>query len=229
MDAIRNWLHTYSELSDAEWTQFKGHLYSEHLKKRMCFVMADDVMESVAFVTKGYLQAEYDDGSGELRTLYFNTPTWNPVVADLHSLINGNKARFTISALTDCELITLKATTLQRLYDEHKSFERLGRRLAEHQYLQAMDRILNSEAEAPERYKKLVAEHPDACEGGRCEVPSELSRGDRKHAEQDQAGDGATSSESLVLGQGIRLLGGNTFASNKMMNEYATLDPSPTL
>ncbi|MBK6774577.1 MAG: hypothetical protein IPG74_01580 [Flavobacteriales bacterium] len=52
MDAIRNWLHTYSELSDAEWTQFKGHLYSEHLKKRMCFVMADDVMESVAFVTK---------------------------------------------------------------------------------------------------------------------------------------------------------------------------------
>ncbi|MBK9196679.1 MAG: hypothetical protein IPO17_17190 [Flavobacteriales bacterium] len=80
---------------------------------------------------------------------------------DLHSLINGNKARFHDSALTDCEPITLKATTLQRLYDEHKSFERLGRRLAEHQYLQAMDRILNSEAEAPERYKKLVAEHPD--------------------------------------------------------------------
>ncbi len=161
MDAIRLWLHEYSALSDIEWAEFKSHLSKGQLRKRECFVMADDVMESLAFMTKGYLQAQYDDGSGEWRTLYFNSPTWNPVVADLHSLINGGKARFTISALTDCELITLKTATLHRFYAEHKSFERLGRRLAEHQYLQAMDRILNSEAEAPERYNRLATEHPD--------------------------------------------------------------------
>lgn len=161
MDAIRPWLHSYSQLNDIEWMEFKAHLKHERLKKRKCFVMAEDVMKSVAFVSKGYLQAEYDDGSGEQRTLYFNTPTWNPVVADLHALLNGNRARFTIGAVTDCELITIEASALQRFYDKYKSFERLGRRLAEHQYLQAMDRILNSEAQAPERYRKLASEHGD--------------------------------------------------------------------
>lgn len=67
-----------------------------------------------------------------------------------------------ISAITDCELITINKKDLEFLYDKYQKWERLGRRIIEEMFVESQQRIYSFITESAEtRYKKLLKQYPD--------------------------------------------------------------------
>src|SRR6185503_18854812 len=86
----------------------------------------------------------------------------NHFVADFSSFLTRKPARENIHALEDCELALISQKDLEKLYSESFAFQKLGRLIAEYNYVLAVERIYSLQHEsALERYNHLLEIYPN--------------------------------------------------------------------
>lgn len=129
------------------------------LKKNQIFINEGDIADKIAFTNKGYLRVYYNfDGDEITRDI---TPLHTFATA-LPSFISQKPSFEVISAITDCELITICRTDLEYLYSNYPKWERLGRRIIEEMFVESQRRVYSFITETAEtRYKKIVKQYPD--------------------------------------------------------------------
>jgi len=128
------------------------------LKKNEIFINEGDIAHQIAFANKGYLRVYYwHDGEEITRDI---TPLHSFATA-LPSFISQTPSFEIISAITDCELITIHKNDLEYLYSNYPKWERFGRRIMEEMFVESQRRIYSFITETAEiRYKKLLKQHP---------------------------------------------------------------------
>lgn len=115
---------------------------------------------SLYYMREGVAKASYWEQSGAERVVrFFFAPDF---VAEYPSLIQRAPGRFTLSAVTSLSLIRIPAEDLNALYDRSHAFERIGRKVAEAEFLESLGRELDFLTLSPrDRYQKLAAERPE--------------------------------------------------------------------
>lgn len=112
----------------------------------------------IAFISCGSLCYFYDDDGDEKVTGFFFE---GDAACDYASFLSNAVSNHTIEAITDVSYFKLMKVDLEKLYDQDKTFERMGRLISEKLFL-SMDRRLNSllHQSPEERYLSLTKRNP---------------------------------------------------------------------
>lgn len=149
-------------IEDEAWNAFVAQLTYRKLKKNEVLFGIGEVCKDVGFITKGVMRYFFYRGDEEVTGQFFFENTFVTVYG---SLITGQITDTAFQALEEVELLMITKEALYKLFDEHKSWERFGRLMAEHTVV-VMQRVRAdlTSATPKEKYLQLMKERPRVLE-----------------------------------------------------------------
>ena len=159
---LKNYFLNTVEISSGEWENFEKGLCIKHLNKGELLLKAGQTCSFVAFINSGRIRAyELTDGV-EVNRTFFSTGFF---ATEYKSFISQTPSEESLEAIEDSELVWIRYDLLQSMYTRFKSFERLGRLIAEMLYLKMRDKIKAVKTSTPEeRYQSMIQDNPDYLE-----------------------------------------------------------------
>lgn len=159
MEALKQFLHTISPISQDTWTDITPLFKKRSMKRGEAFIEAGQVARKIAFLKHGVLRGFYRNTEGATYNKhFFQAPSF---IGGYASLITGKPNQIIQEALTDCELLEVDYQVFIQYYDRHQDLERVARRLAELFFVQKEQREVDLVMlRADERYEKFLEEFP---------------------------------------------------------------------
>jgi len=136
-------------------------LRPKQLKQGQFFVEAGEICGEVAILHTGIFRTFYLANDKEY-TSYFNTEDRNPIVGAFTSFLRQQPSAESVVALEDSTHQSISKEELEGLYESHPNIQKMGRLLAEYNYVLAMERIYDLQhSDAKTRYEKFLALYPN--------------------------------------------------------------------
>jgi len=156
---LKKFIRQIAGISDAEFEESSVFFKERRLEKGDYFVMHGKICRQIAFVNKGTLRTFYLNHKAEETTSCFCTS--NHFTSSYRSFILQQPSLLSVQALEPTELLVIEYEDLQKLYSSSMVWERVGRLLAEKEYvvMEKYAAILNNET-AKEKYLRLLNEQP---------------------------------------------------------------------
>lgn len=153
-------LKNITSISNQEFES--GFQYFEKivLEKGDYFVKENTICKQIAFISKGILRTFYINEKPEDTTSCFCTE--NNLTSAYKSFILQEPSKLNIQALEKTELLVINYNDLQKLYIESPIWGKIGRLIAENEYI-GMEKyasVLNNET-AKTKYLRLMNEQPE--------------------------------------------------------------------
>jgi CRP-like cAMP-binding protein len=154
-------LSKYIRIDESSMQQLLEQCEDVHFKKGAYFVREGELCHKIGFLISGIARV-YHIANDKEYTSYFNFPGRNRMVASFESFLSRKPSKETIHFLEDAHLVVISREKLYQLYQLSPVFSELGRKLAEDNYILAMERIFSLQHDtAQERYLKLLESYPD--------------------------------------------------------------------
>lgn len=154
-------LSKYIRIDEAALLDLLEQCEDVHFKKGDCFVREGEICHKIGFLISGIARV-YHIANDKEYTSYFNFPGRNRMVASFESFLTRTPSKETIHFLEEAHLVVISRDKLYSLYQQSAVFSELGRKLAEDNYILAMERIFSLQHDtAQERYLKLLESYPD--------------------------------------------------------------------
>lgn len=178
-------------LETEAWNAFKDQLTVRKLKKNEVLWKIGEVCREVGFITSGGMRYFFQRDGEEVTGQFFFENTFVTIYA---SLITEKVTEIAFQALEETEVLLISKTSLYKLFDEYKSWERFGRLMAEHNIVQMVTvRASLTSATPKEKYLQLINERPKVIERVPLNIiasylditPEHLSRVRREIAEKN--------------------------------------------
>ncbi|MBL8149949.1 MAG: Crp/Fnr family transcriptional regulator [Blastocatellia bacterium] len=155
---LRN-ISQHVKLSPQEIEIFKSWFSFKTLKRHNYFLCQGDICTHQAYVIRGCLSVFNTDEKGREHILQFAME--NSWTADLYSFLTKTPSRYSIECLEDTELLLIERDSLENLYQQCSSVERLFRILFQNAYVASQKRIIDQlSLSAQERYQEFLKNHP---------------------------------------------------------------------
>ena len=155
MPEVKDYLQPLLPITDREWGALRDRLTPEHYAKQEKVITEGQQCNAIYFIARGCFRFyTIREGNEEVTAFFFA----DSFMSNYRSFLTGAPSEHYIEALRDSVVYSLQKRDLTTLYDRYKTFERLGRYLAENTYLAItgrLDSLLNSSPE--ERYRALVS------------------------------------------------------------------------
>jgi len=151
---VRQWIQPTIE----EWEAFCNCLEERTIKKNEVYLAEGAVCHKSAFVAQGSFRMYYlIEGEERCKDFQFE----GQFTGSLYSLLTGNPALFSISAMEDSLLLELSRDNLFTLYDQYKIWERFGRIYMEQLFIYKEKREASLLFEtAAARYQNMLMQQP---------------------------------------------------------------------
>jgi CRP-like cAMP-binding protein len=151
IDKIESFLNNISPLHSETLSIFLSHTTETVLKKHEYFVKDSEVSHEVGFLVQGIVRSFFVTHEGkEYNKNLFAGPS---IIGSYVSLITGQPNRLPQQALTDCIVLKIPFSNIEKLSENNIEIERLRRKIAEHFFVQKEKRELEiSILQADERY-----------------------------------------------------------------------------
>lgn len=157
MEKLRTLLVEMAAFSESECAQLEERMRERTVKTGERLMSAGQVARALFFIESGLLRT-YHLEEGKEVTTYFACD--GQAIATYASFITQTPSMEFLEAGEDSRIHALSHDSLMELYRISPSFERLGRILAERNYLCILDRTLAMQTKtAKERYLKFLADH----------------------------------------------------------------------
>lgn len=157
---MRQSLEKYNILDDEDWQQFRKHLKPKSYKKGDLFISEGQVCSHIGFLNNGIARVYYIIEGKEI-TSYFNADSRNIFVCSFTSFLTRKPSLENVHFLEDTDLLLLNYEALQELYDNRPNIQKLGRLMAEHNYVLSMERIYSLQySPAVDRYNNMLKIYP---------------------------------------------------------------------
>lgn len=125
----------------------------EVLVKGTFYLRAGHICNKVSFINEGLFKMSVADDEGNEKTIEFLGAS--EFVTDYVSFLNQQATDCDISVLRDATLESINFQDLQRLYSYSANFQKIGRLLAEQNFIRFALRIKSQSLPPQERYKRL--------------------------------------------------------------------------
>ncbi len=151
--------HITGALPDSDWQLYEQHLKPTNAKKGQIILELNKPCKTIWHLTKGAVKkVEIDKGINKT-THFYTAPK---IFTVLHSALTGEASDLFIICEEDCEFLELNFDKLQYLYRQSIFIERIGRRMAEEEFIQEFSmRRMFLKMDALQRYEYMENEHPE--------------------------------------------------------------------
>lgn len=146
-------------LPDEDWTLYQQHLKGMRAEKGQLILGLHKPCQTIWHMTKGAVRKLEMDNGVEKTTHFYVAPK---VFTVLHSALTGEPSDLSIVCEEDCEFLTLDIAQLQNLYQQSIYIERVGRRMAEEEFIEEFSmRRMFLKLDALQRYEYMEKKHPE--------------------------------------------------------------------
>ncbi|OFY83713.1 MAG: hypothetical protein A3F72_12825 [Bacteroidetes bacterium RIFCSPLOWO2_12_FULL_35_15] len=157
---MRQSLSQISPINEKDWQLFSKYLKLKTYKKGDLFIKEGQLCNHIGFLNKGIARVYYVIDGKEI-TSYFNAGNRNLFVCSFTSFLSRKPSFENIHFLEDSELLVLEYEQLQDLYDKSPNIQKLGRLMAEYNYVLSMERIYSLQhSPAIDRYNNMLKIYP---------------------------------------------------------------------
>ncbi len=154
MIELYNILEDLIGLTKSEWNNFSSKLKRRDFKAKALLLNQGNVAHNLYFVESGLLRTYHLQAGKEINTYFACNKQFISVFS---SLISQTPSFETLEVLEDSTVYELSHQALMELYNTSSKFERLGRILAEKNYLCVVDRTLTMQTKtAKEKYLEFI-------------------------------------------------------------------------
>ena len=158
MTKIESFIRMIIDPNADEWDAFARVVKFRTLKKKDLLLQEGQVCNFIDFINSGVLR-EYSFQNDKETTVDFVSE--NQFTSDYQSFIMETPSMQYLEALTDVELLIVKKSDINALYDQYKIWERFGRLIIEHVFCSAeakRKKIISTSHE--EQYRNFAATYP---------------------------------------------------------------------
>jgi len=136
-------------------------LITEQFEKGDIILQQNKVCKNLKFVISGVYRV-YQINEGKEITSYFNYKERNPFVASFISLLTNKPSTEIIECIVPGKLITISYQDWKNLYQISHELNTFGRKMAEYNYVLAMERIESLQYQsASDRYQIFLKHYPN--------------------------------------------------------------------
>lgn len=144
----------YAPFSAEELEGITSKFYSKQVKKNDYLLRNGDVCKDIVFVQKGCLRLYYVKDDVEV-SVWFAFPQSSAI--EIYSFISGNPSNYFLQAIEDSEVLCLRKTELEKLYQGQPKMETMMRNFWEDVILNLIDRFTALQTDSAEkRYRDLL-------------------------------------------------------------------------
>lgn len=159
-EKLKATLNHFLPLPEKDWQLIQDCLQVKHLPKGEHFVREGQTCNQIGFLNTGITRVYYLV-DGKEYTSYFNFENRNPLVSAFTSFITRKPSQENVHVIQDAELLLFNYEQLQGLYDASPNIQKLGRLMAENNYVLSIERIYSLQhRSAQERYLELLEIYP---------------------------------------------------------------------
>jgi CRP-like cAMP-binding protein len=142
--------------SETEWRPFRDLLTRRFLRKGEFLTVEGEVCNHVSFINHGSLRVFIKVKDQEISKHFFFEHEY---ASDYASFLTRRPGLLNIKALEDAELMELSYEKVQMLYERFPVWQKFGRLIAEHLYIQVAQRSQELLLRTPEEmYIRLIEE-----------------------------------------------------------------------
>jgi len=160
-DALIHTIKQKGDITDADIEKIISALKVRHVKKKKNVLNEGELSNYMFFLNEGLCRYYITDEKGTEHTIELVAQhNW---FGDAKAFLAGEPAGINIEALEDSQIFIIQHSDLNRFYDEIPMFERMVRKIIEHYFLKALERIKKvsrSSYSAQERYQEFLKSHP---------------------------------------------------------------------
>ncbi len=160
-DTLINSIQKNEPLSEEGIAKLTAALKVRYVKKKKNLLNEGDNANMMFYVNEGLFRYyTFDDNGGEQTIDLIAENNW---FGDAKAFLAQEQSGINIEALEDSQVFILSYDDLNRFYDEIPRFERLVRKIIEHYFVKALERIKKvnrSTYPAQERYHEFLKTHP---------------------------------------------------------------------
>lgn len=158
LEKMRQAVRQLTHIQENEWAAFAEKVRFQVFNKESFLCREGEVERSIFFLTKGSTRNFFiKDGKEFTINFHFE----GEFVTSYYSFLTRQPSTVFIEAMEDVETCVIQQEWLYQFYDQYKTGERIGRLMAEHQYIARLQReieLLSLSAE--ERYARLIQRNP---------------------------------------------------------------------
>jgi CRP-like cAMP-binding protein len=158
--SVKNAMNSITPIDEVAWVEFEQYLTWHSIKKGDLLWKEGEIVKQIIFIHKG-----------AMRYFYYNKPDDKEVTAqfffeetfltDYESFTTQAPTNFNFQALEDFEYTSFPRVVLYQMYDKYKYFERLGRLIAEFNFIGQQKTIRDQKNMSPEvKYLRLIKDRP---------------------------------------------------------------------
>lgn len=150
METLQKVLNKHLNLEVEEWLCFKGCLKEEVCKATTILVKENTIASKIYYIKSGLLRTFYFQEGKEITT-YFACD--HQFITPYASFIRQTPSLERLETIEESQLYSLSYSHLNNLYAQYPTFEKLGKILAEMNYLCLLNRSLSMQTKsAKEKY-----------------------------------------------------------------------------
>jgi CRP-like cAMP-binding protein len=155
---LRQALAHLSEIPDPEWAAFSEKLLFSNYKKGEFLCREGQTENYIFYLLKGATR-NYFTKDGKEYTVDFHFE--GDMLTAYYSFLTRRPSLIALEVIEDVEAILIPREHLLSFYEQNRSGEKIGRLMAEMQYIRRLDREMELLADtAEERYAKLIKRNP---------------------------------------------------------------------
>lgn len=142
-------------LSESELVELDNLTTSKKLRKGEFLIQEGDICSEIVLIKSGILRSFYTKNNGDEIT--YCIAFENQLMSAYSSFISQKGTEENIQAICDTELIVLKKSNLELLFNNNVKWQKISRQLTELQYIELEKRIVSfQKLSAKERYLNLI-------------------------------------------------------------------------
>ncbi|TCI84712.1 Crp/Fnr family transcriptional regulator [Tenacibaculum sp. M341] len=134
MQELLTYIQKISPLEDKTIKELQQLFRPVQLHKKDFFVKEGEYAKQIGFLKKGIIRAFFLNEKGKEYTKQFFTDS--SIIGAYSSLVTKQPNKIAQQALTDCEILVANFSDIEKLYSKYHDLERLGRKIAEHYFLE---------------------------------------------------------------------------------------------
>lgn len=155
---LRRALAQFSEIPDPAWAGFSEKLLFSSYKKGEFLCREGQTEHFIFFLLKGATR-NYFSKDGKEYTVDFHFE--GDMLTAYYSFLTRRPSPIALEVMEDVDAILIPREHLLSFYEQHKTGEKIGRLIAEMQYIRRLDREMELLADsAEERYARLIQRNP---------------------------------------------------------------------
>jgi CRP-like cAMP-binding protein len=155
---IKSILTAITPIEEDCWEAFEAFFTRKTLKKNEILWGNGEVCKHLVFINTGLFRSFRYVETKEVSTNFFFE---NSFFYDDYSFITQNPCIDTYEALEQTEITVIPRAAINLMFDRYKSFERLGRKMVEHNHVKLIEQQLAlKNVSSKDKYLRLISAQP---------------------------------------------------------------------